>query len=71
MKITKGHVNIKPVPAISILIGVIMVALVLGAKDAQDELAGKQANYCEMRQIHIDSDSQYGWPKLDGYGECK
>ena len=32
---------------------------------------GKQANYCEMRQIYIDSDSEYGWPKMDGYGECK
>jgi len=63
--------TIQTFPAIMILIAVVTVALVLSVTDAQDELAGKQANYCEMRQIHIDSDSEYGWPKMDGYGECK
>ena len=63
--------NIQPVPAISILAGVIFIALILGATDANDDLAGKQANYCEMRKIHTDSGGEYGWPKLDGYGECK
>jgi len=37
----------------------------------QEDIDGKQANYCEMRQIHIDSGGLYGWPRLDGYGECK
>jgi len=37
----------------------------------QDDIDGKQANYCEMRQIHIDSGGEYGWPRMDGYGECK
>ena len=37
----------------------------------QEDIDGKQANYCEMRQIHINSGGEYGWPKLDGYGECK
>ena len=63
--------GIQTFPAIMILIAVIVVALVLSVTDAQDELAGKQANYCEMRQIHINSGGEYGWPKLDGYGGCK
>ena len=37
----------------------------------QDDIDGKQANYCEMRQIHTDSGGEYGWPVLPGYGECK
>ena len=37
----------------------------------QEDIDGKQANYCEMRQIHIDSGGEYGWPRMDGYGECK
>ena len=69
---SRQHISgIHPVPAISMLIAVIVVALVLSVTDANDELAGKQANYCEMRQIHIDSGGLYGWPRLDGYGECK
>jgi hypothetical protein len=63
--------NIQPVPAIRILAGVIFIALILGATDANDDLAGKQANYCEMRQIHSDSGGSYGWPSLPGYGECE
>jgi len=63
--------GIQTFPAIMILIAVIVVALVLSVTDAQDELAGKQANYCEMRQIHIESGGEYGWPRMDGYGECK
>ena len=70
MKSTK-ELSIHPVPAISMLIAVIVIALIMAATDANDELAGKQANYCEMRQIYIESDSEYGWPKMDGYGECK
>ena len=63
--------GVQTFPAIMILIAVIVVALVLSVTDAQDELAGKQANYCEMRQIHTDSGGLYGWPRMDGYGECK
>jgi hypothetical protein len=63
--------NIQPVPAISILAGVIFIALILGATDANDDLAGKQANYCEMRGIYEQSGGEYGWPRMDGYGECK
>ena len=63
--------GIQTFPAIMILIAVIVVALVLSVTDAQDELAGKQANYCEMRQIHTDSGGLYGWPSLPGYGECE
>ena len=63
--------GIQTFPAIMILIAVIVVALVLSVTDAQDELAGKQANYCEMRSIYENSGGEYGWPKLDGYGECK
>ena len=37
----------------------------------QGDIDGKQANYCEMRQIHTDSGGEYGWPVLPGYGECK
>ena len=37
----------------------------------QDDIDGKQTNYCTMRQIHTDSGGQYGWPVLPGYGECK
>jgi hypothetical protein len=60
-----------PAPAISVLFCIIVVALILSSKDAQDDLVGKQANYCELRQIHIDSGGEYGWPVLPGYGECK
>jgi hypothetical protein len=63
--------GIHPLPAISMLIAVIVIALLIAATSANDELAGKQANYCEMRQIHTDSGGLYGWPRLDGYGECK
>jgi hypothetical protein len=63
--------NIQTVPSISILACVIFIALILGATDANDDLAGKQANYCEMRGIYEQSGGEYGWPKLDGYGECK
>jgi len=63
--------GIQTFPAIMILIAVIVVALVLSVTDAQDELAGKQTNYCEMRSIYEQSGGEYGWPKLDGYGECK
>ena len=63
--------GIQTFPAIMILIAVIVVALVLSVTDAQDELAGKQANYCEMRSIYENSGGEYGWPRMDGYGECK
>ena len=69
---SRQHISgIQTFPAIMILIAVIVVALVLSVTDAQDELAGKQTNYCEMRQIHTDSGGEYGWPRMDGYGECK
>jgi hypothetical protein len=63
--------GIQTFPAIMILIAVIVVALVLSVTDAQDDIDGKQTNYCEMRQIHTDSGGEYGWPRMDGYGECK
>ena len=53
------------------IIGLVAIALLYALTTGPDEAAADQANYCTMRQIHIDSDSQYGWPKLDGYGECK
>jgi len=71
MKSRKEISSIHPVPAISMLIAVIVIALIMAATDANDELAGKQANYCEMRGIHKQSGGDYGWPKMDGYGECK
>ena len=51
----------------------IIVALLVAsyAMGEQDDIDGKQANYCEMRQIHIESGGEYGWPRMDGYGECK
>ena len=71
MKSTQNISTIQIFPAIMILIAVVTVSMVLSVTDAQDELAGKQANYCEMRQIHTDSGGLYGWPRMDGYGECK
>jgi len=71
MKSRQQISGIQTFPAIMILIAVVTVALVLSATDAQDELAGKQANYCEMRGIYKQSGGDYGWPKMDGYGECK
>jgi len=37
----------------------------------QEDIDGKQANYCEMRSIYENSGGEYGWPVLPGYGECK
>ena len=54
--------------ALLIIAALLVVSYVMGE---QDDIDGKQANYCEMRQIHIDSGGEYGWPKLDGYGGCK
>ena len=71
MKSTQHLSTIQTFPAIMILLAVVILLLVLSVTDAQDELAGKQANYCEMRQIHIESGGEYGWPRMDGYGECK
>jgi len=53
-----------------LLIGVLflVVSYLVGE---QEDIEGKQANYCEMRSIYEQSGSQYGWPKLEGYGECK
>jgi len=71
MKSTQHLSTIQTFPAIMILLAVVIVSLVLSVTDAQDELAGKQANYCEMRGIYEQSGGDYGWPKMDGYGECK
>ena len=71
MKSTQDLSSIQTFPAIMVLIAVVTVSLVLSVTDAQDELAGKQANHCEMRGIHKQSGGDYGWPKMDGYGECK
>jgi len=51
----------------------IIVALLVASyvMSGQDDIDGKQANYCEMRGIFEQSKGAYGWPKLDGYGECK
>ena len=54
--------------ALLIIVALLVVSYVMGE---QDDIDGKQANYCEMRQIHIDSGGEYGWPVLPGYGECK
>ena len=54
--------------ALLIIVALLVASYVMGE---QDDIDGKQANYCEMRQIHIDSGGEYGWPKLDGYGGCK
>ena len=71
MKSTQHLSTIQTFPAIMILLAVVILSLVLSVTDAQDELAGKQANYCEMRSIYENSGGEYGWPKLDGYGGCK
>jgi len=71
MKTRQQISGIQTFPAIMILIAVIVVALVLSVTDAHDDIDGKQTNYCEMRQIHTDSGGEYGWPRMDGYGECK
>jgi hypothetical protein len=63
--------NIQTVPSISILACVIFIALILSATDANENQAAVQDHYCEMRAIFKATDSKYGWPKLDGYGECK
>ena len=53
----------------------IIVALLVASyyvMGEQGDIDGKQANYyCEMRGIFEQSKGAYGWPKLDGYGECK
>ena len=54
--------------ALLVIVGLVLASYVL---DAQDVLDGWQANYCSMRQIYIDSSSEYGWPRMDNYGECK
>ena len=54
--------------ALLIIVALLVAIYVLGD---QDDIDGKQTNYCEMRQIHTDSGGEYGWPRMDGYGECK
>jgi len=54
--------------ALLIIVALLVASYVMGE---QEDIDGKQANYCEMRQIHIDSGGLYGWPRMDGYGECK
>ena len=54
-----------------IVIGIAAIALLYALTTGPDESAADQANYCEMRQIHIESGGEYGWPVLPGYGECK
>jgi hypothetical protein len=70
MKSRQEISGIQVLPAISILLAVIIISLVLGVTDAQDDLAAKQAQYCELRGIYEATDSEYGWPKLQGYEEC-
>lgn len=67
MRAQKKH-DINAILAICILLIVLVASLVL---DAHDDLDGRQANYCEMRAIYIDSGGEYGWPMMDNYGECK
>jgi hypothetical protein len=59
----------QPVGAIVIIL--IIIVMVLVAKQDNKDQAAVQDHYCEMRQIHTDSGGSYGWPTLDGYGECK
>ena len=54
--------------ALLIIVALLVTSYVLGD---QDDIDGKQANYCEMRGIFEQSGGQYGWPVLPGYGECK
>ena len=54
--------------ALLIIVALLVASYVMGE---QEDIDGKQANYCEMRQIHTDSGGEYGWPVLPGYGECK
>ena len=55
--------------AILIIVAPLLVAsYVMGE---QGEIDAKQANYCEMRSIYKNTGGEYGWPKLDGYGECQ
>ena len=54
--------------ALLIIVALLLASYVMGEQDGID---GKQANYCQMRQIHTDSGGEYGWPVLPGYGECK
>jgi len=54
--------------ALLIIVALLVASYVLGD---QDDIDGKQANYCEMRGIFEQSGGQYGWPVLPGYGECK
>ena len=54
--------------ALLIIAALLVASYVMGE---QEDIDGKQANYCSMRQIYIDSSSEYGWPRMDNYGECK
>ena len=59
----------KPQSAILIIVAPLLVAsYVMGE---QEDIDSRQANYCEMRSIYENSGGEYGWPRMDGYGECK
>lgn len=45
-----------------------LIAVLFGPTSADNELEMKQSHYCEMLQIHKDSNGQYGWPPYNG--EC-
>ena len=55
----------------SALLIIVALLVAIYVPGDQDDIDGKQTNYCEMRQIHTDSGGEYGWPRMDGYGECK
>jgi len=54
--------------ALLIIVALLVASYVMGE---QGDIDGKQANYCEMRSIYENSGGEYGWPRMDGYGECK
>ena len=54
--------------ALLIIVALLVASYVMGE---QEDIDGKQANYCEMRSIYENSGGEYGWPRMDGYGECK
>jgi len=71
MKSRERTTYIQLLPASIILLAVVILSLYLGVTDQQEEFDARQAQYCELRQIHIATGGEYGWPSMPGYGECE